>query len=499
MKQIMMMLGVAAVAAAAGGATAWYVAEQSPAKIEYITPATEHETQLGTHFTAYEAANYPDLTYAAENAVKAVVNIEAVQRVEMPQRGQFGYDPFLEFFGIPQGYGRRGQSEPQYQERKAGGSGVIISEDGYIVTNNHVVDGATKLRVKLNDGRTYDAELIGKDSATDIALLKIDEKELPTLPFGSSDNLRLGEWVLAIGSPYNLQSTITAGIVSAKARTLGALSNDPNDFSIESFIQTDAAVNPGNSGGALVNTRGELVGINTLIQSQTGSYIGYSFAVPEAIVKKVVVDLKQYGVVQRALLGIGFQVIDQNFVDRMGEETGIKEIGGIYVGSVEEGGAASEAGIRKGDVITHIDGIAVNDAATLRERIARHSPNDQVKISVKRDDKVKLFEVTLRNKAGKTELLTKEDIDVSETLGGKFIDASEKVCRELDIRGGVQVTGIKADGLLARARVKEGFVITHINNRTVYSLSDLKKLTGKVRSIDGVYPNGRSASYVLVE
>ncbi len=494
-----MFLGVAAIAAVAGGVSAWYVNEQMPSKIEYITTSEGHETQLGTHFTAYEESKYPDLTYAAENAVKAVVNIEAVQRVEVPQRGQFGYDPFLEFFGIPQGYGRRGQSEPQYQERKAGGSGVIISEDGYIVTNNHVVDGATKLRVKLNDGRTYDAELIGKDSATDIALLKIDEESLPTLPFGSSDNLRLGEWVLAIGSPYNLQSTITAGIVSAKARSLGVLSNDPNDFSIESFIQTDAAVNPGNSGGALVNTRGELVGINTLIQSQTGSYIGYSFAVPEAIVKKVVVDLKQYGVVQRALLGIGFQVIDQNFIDHMGEETGIKEIGGIYVGSVEEGGAASEAGIRKGDIITHIDGIAVNDAATLRERIARHSPNDQVKISVKRADKVKLFEVTLRNKAGKTELLTKEDIDVSETLGGKFVDAGEKLCRELDIRGGVQVAGIKADGLLARARVKEGFVITHINNRSVYSVSDLKKLTGKIRSIDGIYPNGRAASYMVVE
>ena len=494
-----MFLGVAAIAAVAGGVSAWYVNEQMPSKIEYITTSEGHETQLGTHFTAYEESKYPDLTYAAENAVKAVVNIEAVQRVEVPPRGQFGYDPFLEFFGIPQGYGRRGQSEPQYQERKAGGSGVIISEDGYIVTNNHVVDGATKLRVKLNDGRTYDAELIGKDSATDIALLKIDEESLPTLPFGSSDNLRLGEWVLAIGSPYNLQSTITAGIVSAKARSLGALSNDPNDFSIESFIQTDAAVNPGNSGGALVNTRGELVGINTLIQSQTGSYIGYSFAVPEAIVKKVVVDLKQYGVVQRALLGIGFQVIDQNFIDHMGEETGIKEIGGIYVGSVEEGGAASEAGIRKGDIITHIDGIAVNDAGTLRERIARHSPNDQVKISVKRADKVKLFEVTLRNKAGKTELLTKEDIDVSETLGGKFVDAGEKLCRELDIRGGVQVAGIKADGLLARARVKEGFVITHINNRSVYSVSDLKKLTGKIRSIDGIYPNGRAASYMVVE
>ena len=499
MRKVMMFLGVAALAAVAGGVSAWYVNQQMPSKVEYITTSTEHETQLGSHFTAFEESKYPDLTYAAENAVKAVVNIEAVQRVAMPSRGQYGYDPFLEFFGIPQNYGRRGQSEPQYQERRAGGSGVIISEDGYIVTNNHVVDGATKLRVKLNDGRTYDAELIGKDSATDIALLKIDEQGLPTLPFGSSDALRLGEWVLAIGSPYNLQSTITAGIVSAKARALGALSNDPEEFSIESFIQTDAAVNPGNSGGALVNTRGELVGINTLIQSQTGSYIGYSFAVPEAIVKKVVVDLKQYGVVQRALLGIGFQVINQQFIDQKGEETGIKEIGGVYVASVEEGGAASEAGIRKGDILTHIDGVAINDEATLRERIARHSPNDQVKISAKRDGKVKLFEVTLRNKAGKTELLTKEDIDVSETLGGKFVDAGEKLCRELDIRGGVQVTGIKADGLLARARVKEGFVITHINDRAVYALSDLKKLTGKVRSIDGVYPNGRAASYVVVE
>ena len=500
MKKVLSILGVVALSAAAGGGTAWFLSQDQEDHIEYIERTVERTPALGTHFTAYEQGQYPDLTYAAENAVKAVVNIEAVQRIEVPRRGQYGYDPFLEFFGFPQGYGRRGGSgEPQYQERKAGGSGVIISEDGYIVTNNHVVDGATKLRVQLNDGRTYDAELIGKDSATDIALLKIDESDLPTLPFGSSDALRLGEWVLAIGSPYNLRSTITAGIVSAKARSLGALSNNPEDFSIESFIQTDAAVNPGNSGGALVNARGELVGINTLIQSQTGSYIGYSFAVPESIVKKGVVDLKQHGVVQRALLGIGFEVIDQNFIDRKGEETGIKEIGGIYVGSVEEGGAASEAGIRKGDIITEIDGVPVNDAGTLRERIARHSPNDRIKISAKRAGKVKLFEVTLRNKAGKTDLLTKEDIDAGEQLGGKFAEADERLCRELDIRGGVQVVGIKADGILARARVKEGFVITHINDRAIYSLLDLRKFSGKITSIDGVYPNGRSASYVLVQ
>ena len=236
--------------------------------------------------------------------------------------------------------------------------------------------------------------------STDLALLKIDAGNLPTLAFGSSDALRLGEWVLAIGSPFDLQSTITAGIVSAKARNLGAI---PNDFSIEAFIQTDAAVNPGNSGGALVNTHGELVGINTLIKSQTGSYVGYSFAIPESIVRKVVVDLKEYGFVQRALLGVMFRPVDQDFIDSEGKELGIKEIGGVYVAGVTEGGAASEAGIRKGDVILEIDGVALTSSASLQEQIARRRPNDKVVLSVKRDGKLKQFEVVLRNKADKPE------------------------------------------------------------------------------------------------
>ena len=495
MKKAFFVLGIVAVSAVAGGLPAWSMgAGKGTPEGQYIEREVERNPSLGTHFTAYEADKYPDLTYAAENAVKAVVNIEAIQQIEVPQRRS--YDPFLEFFGIPQEYGNDG-SRPQYREARAGGSGVIISKDGYVVTNNHVVDGATKLRVKLNDGRTFDAKLIGKDSATDVALLKIDgDDDLPTLPFGSSDALRLGEWVLAIGSPFDLQSTITAGIVSAKARNLGAI---PNDFRIESFIQTDAAVNPGNSGGALVNTRGELVGINTLIKSQTGSYIGYSFAIPEAIVRKVVVDLKEYGVVQRAMLGIMFRPVDQDFLDSEGKELGIKELGGIYVASVVEGGSASEAGIRKGDIILSIDGVKVNDSATVQELIARRRPNDKVKISVKRDGDVKQIDVTLRNKAGKTELITKEDVDVVEALGGKFADAGTKLCRELDIRGGVQVVGVKSDGILARARVKQGFVITHINDRPVYAVSDLERMTEKVRSIDGIYPNGRSASYMLVE
>ena len=495
MKKVFLFLGIVAVSAAAGGATAWTMASHGDAEVLYVDREVERTPGLGTHFTSYEAERYPDLTYAAENAVQAVVNIEVVQRVEIPQRGGYGYDPFLEFFGIPQQRGRGGD-EPRYEERRGGGSGVIISEDGYIVTNNHVADGASKLRVKLYDGRKFDAELIGKDSATDLALLKIDADKLPTLPFGSSDALRLGEWVLAIGSPFDLQSTITAGIVSAKARQLGAI---PNDFSIESFIQTDAAVNPGTSSRALVNTRGELVGINTLIKSQTGSYVGYSFAIPESIVRKVVVDLKEFGVVQRALLGVQFRLVDQDFIDTEGKELGISEIGGAYVAGVVEGGSASEAGVRKGDVILDVDGVKIAESSTLQEQIAKHRPNDKIVLSVKRDGKVKQIEVTLRNKAGKTEPVTREEVDVVEALGGKFADAGTRLCRELDIRGGVQVVGVKADGILARARVKQGFVITHINDRPVASLAEMQRLTEKVRSIDGIYPNGRAASYTLVE
>lgn len=492
MKKAFLILGLVAVSAVAGGVTAWAVGGDREASVAYVEREVERTPALGNHFTSYQNEKYPDLTYAAENAVKAVVNIEAIQQVEMPRRG---YDPFLEFFGIPQDYGY-GDGRPQYREQRAGGSGVIISEDGYVVTNNHVVDGASKLRVKLYDGRTFDGKLIGTDSATDLALVKIDAEDLPTLPFGSSDALRLGEWVLAIGSPFDLQSTITAGIVSAKARQLGAI---PNDFRIESFIQTDAAVNPGNSGGALVNTHGELVGINTLIKSQTGSYVGYSFAIPESIVRKVVVDLKEYGVVQRAMLGIQFRVVDQDFLDTEGKELGIKDLGGAYVASVSEGGSASEAGIRKGDIILDVDGVKITEPSTLQEQIAKRRPNDKVKLSVKRDGQVKQIEVTLRNKAGKTELMTKEDVDVVEALGGKFADAGTKLCQQLDIKGGVQVVGIKAEGILARARVKQGFVITHINDQPVYSLSDMRRMTEKIRSIDGIYPNGRSASYMLVE
>lgn len=497
MKKVILMVAGALGCAAIGGLGATAIlrntqpAEVVVAEAVEITP-TEADTIAATgtlnHFTSYAKENYPDLTYAAENAVKGVVNIEVIMTV----RGNNSYDTFLQFFGIPQGYGA-----PSTREAKAGGSGVIITEDGYIVTNNHVIENATKVKVKLNDGRTFDAEIVGTDPTTDVALLKVDAKKLPFLKFGSSDALRLGEWVLAIGSPFDLQSTITAGIVSAKARNLGAI---PSQYSIESFIQTDAAVNPGNSGGALVNTAGELVGINTLIQSQTGSYIGYSFAVPSSIVQKVVMDLKEYGVVQRALLGVQYQEINNDFVEQMGKELGITEIGGAYVAEVSKDGAAEAAGIRKGDIIISIDGVAIDSSARLSEIIGKHRPNDKVKISIKRDGKVKQIEVTLRNRAGKTEPVSKDEVVLAGALGGDFAEVSAKMARQLGIEGGVRVTAVKEGGFLAKARVRPGFIITHINEKPIGSVADLERMGEKVTSVDGIYPStGRAASYSLVE
>ena len=496
-KNTFVLVAVCFVSALLGAGVASYAVvrnTQTATTIEYVSRDGDTVPVAKTQFVKLEqSTSYPDLTYAAETAVKAVVNVEAISEIEVRQQSMMPYNPFFEFFGFPQP--QQGNGQPQKREQKSGGSGVIISTDGYIVTNNHVVDGATKLRVKLNDGRVFDAKIVGKDPTTDIALIKVEAEELPIVKFGSSDDLRLGEWVLAIGSPFDLQSTITAGIVSAKARQLDVI---PNEFRIESFIQTDAAVNPGNSGGALVNTRGELVGINTVIKSSTGSYIGYSFAVPESIVRKVVNDLREYGIVQRALLGISYRYIDQDFIDQFSKETGIKEVGGVYVAGVSEGGSASEAGLRKGDVIVEIDGVKITAPTTLTEQIGKHRPNDKISLVVKRGDKVKHFEVVLRNKAGKAELLAKNSVDVVEVLGGRFADIDSKTAKKLDIKGGVQVQSVKSGGLLAKARVREGFVITHINDKAVRSVADLGRLIDKIQSIDGVYPDGKSASYMIV-
>ena len=357
--------------AAAGGFTAWKVAAPREGSVQYIEREVERTPALGTHFTSYQAEQYPDLTYAAENAVKAVVNIEAVQQVEMPRRR--GYDPFLEFFGIPQGY----DEGPQFREQRAGGSGVIISADGYVVTNNHVVDGASKLRVKLNDGRSFDAKLIGKDSATDLALLKVEAKGLPTLAFGSSDALRLGEWVLAIGSPFDLQSTITAGIVSAKARQLGAI---PNDFRIESFIQTDAAINPGNSGGALIDAGGHLIGVNSAIYSRTGGSLGIGFAIPVSLARNVMEQIIQNGSVTRGWIGVEVQAI----TGELAESFGLPSSDGTLISGVMRGSPADRAGIQPGDVLLAVDGRKVTDPQSMLEAIAALRPGRKADFELRR-------------------------------------------------------------------------------------------------------------------
>lgn len=458
-----------------------------------IASIVETMPSVGTHFTSYDRDRYPDLTYAAENAVQGVVNIEKIEQVQGSSRSSRSYDPFFEFFGLPQGYQQ--QQAPQSRELRSGGSGVIISTDGYIVTNNHVIENASELKVTLNDKRTFSAKIIGADPTTDVALIKIEAENLPALAFGDSDELRLGEWVLAIGSPFDLPNTVTAGIISAKARNLDVI---PNQFRIESFLQTDAAVNPGNSGGALVNVKGELVGINTVIKSPTGSYAGYSFAVPESIVKKVVVDLKEHGIVQRALLGVSFREIDDAFIAQMGEQTGISEKGGIYVAGISEDGAANAAGIKVGDIITEIDGVKMESTSGILELIAKHRPNDKIQVSVKRDGRVKQFEVTLRNKSGNTEIVTSDVRNFIDALGGRFSDLSDKKAKELKIKGGVVVMSVDQNGLLAKARIRSGYIITHINSRPINDISSLSLMNGKIENIDGVYSDGRAVSYSII-
>jgi Do/DeqQ family serine protease len=504
--KLLKAIGIIAIAVVAGGATAWIVTsinQQNAPKSAVITSA-EGFSGAGTHFTSYTPQGFPDLTYAAENAVKTVVGVINTQEIPQQSYGRGSGNPFFDFFGIPEGYEERQSGEqPRYREQKSGGSGVIISSDGYIVTNHHVVDGADKLTVKLPNGKTYPARLIGTDADTEIALIKIEETGLPAIPFGSSDELRLGEWVLAIGNPYDLYSTVTAGIVSAKGRSLGAIQSGTamgTNSGIESFIQTDAAVNPGNSGGALVNTAGELVGINTLLLSPTRSYTGYSFAVPETIVRKVTADLKEYGVVQRGLIGIAYAPIDEDFLERFGEEYGLSETGGIYVSEVSKGGAAEAAGIEKGDVITAIDGVEISDKASVSAIIGLKRPGDVIKISAKREGSVKQFEVTLRNRAGKSELLAADSFDALKELGGQYeeVKLSSKEKRELGIGGGIRVTAITEGGILARAGVRRGYIITHVNGREIGSVNDLYRITEKITSIEGVYPNGRAVTYSLV-
>jgi serine protease Do len=417
-----------------------------------------------------------DLTYAAEKTIHAVVNVKT-------EIARDNYrNPILEFF--------YGDSYKNPEPVLGFGSGVIISSDGYIVTNNHVVDNSDKVFVTLNDKREFEAKVIGTDPSTDLALIKIDADELPYIPYGNSDELKVGEWVLAVGNPFTITSTVTAGIVSAKGKNLGIIQDQ---YSIESFIQTDAAVNRGNSGGALVDTRGELVGINTAIISPSGAYAGISFAIPVSIVKKVVADLIEFGVVQRAILGVSIQEIDAN----LAKEKDIGALKGVYVSELRDGGAAKDAGILAGDIIMKIDDVEVNSPSELTEQINRYRPGDKVGVTLKRKNKTKQFDVILRNLQGDTKVVKSGTYDT--ILGAKVVEVDNEDKKSLGIKNGVKITELGAGKLRAEG-VKEGFIITQVNNKDISSVEDLKKIINNIEGgvyIKGIYPNGVIAYYAF--
>lgn len=441
-------------------------------------------------FASQSGSSTPtDFTTAAERSVESVVHVKVkIQR----QNSYYGNNnPLLEFFfGIPS----QPQREPQMQE--GSGSGVIISSDGYIVTNNHVINNANIVEVVLNDKRTYEATVVGTDPSTDIALLKIEAENLQAIMFGNSDDLRIGEWVLAVGNPFNLTSTVTAGIVSAKARNINIIDAE---MKIESFIQTDAAVNPGNSGGALVNTRGELIGINTAIASQTGSYSGYSFAVPTSIVAKVVGDLKEFSVVQRAVLGV--QIVDID--DKLAKEKNLSTLQGVYVDNVTEEGSAADAGIKGGDVIVSINGNRTTSSAELIEQVSRYRPGDEIKIDYIRNNQSRSTTAKLKNKSGNTNLIKVADNSV---LGAKFKSLDNKLREKYRLKYGIQIASLERNGALAKAGLTKDFIILKVNGEPIRSENELIAIVNhtinageqdRALFITGAYPNGDIAHFAV--
>ena len=442
-----------------------------------------------------------DLTYAAEKSLPSVVHIlstknSKVQTVEVesdPFSDFFG-DPFG-FFGNPQGNGGKQKRSVRTPKQQGSGSGVIISADGYIVTNNHVVADADELTVTLNDNKEYSARIIGTDKTTDLALIKIDGKNLPAITIANSENIKVGEWVLAVGNPFNLTNTVTAGIVSAKGRSL-------YKNGVESFIQTDAAINPGNSGGALVNTRGELIGINAMLYSQTGSFSGYGFAIPTSIMNKVVDDLKTYGTVQRAVVGIQGSDV-KNYVDgqkEQGKDIDLGTMEGIYVAKVTEESAAEEAGLKEGDVIIAIDGKEMNKMADMQEYLAKKRPGDKVTVTYLRDKKKNTKSITLKNEQGNTQVVKKADLDV---LGGNFRSITDAQKQQLNIGYGLEVLKVNS-GKLKNAGITKGFIIQRVNDNAVKAIEDLQNIvkdasTSKdpVLYIQGVYPTGKKAYFAV--
>ena len=470
-----------------------------------LSLAFSTDTMLKVNATPATTSAVPaqpvDLTYAAEKSLPSVVHIlstknSKVQTVEVesdPFSDFFG-DPFG-FFGNPQGNGGKQKRSVRTPKQQGSGSGVIISADGYIVTNNHVVADADELTVTLNDNKEYSARIIGTDKTTDLALIKIDGKNLPAITIANSENIKVGEWVLAVGNPFNLTNTVTAGIVSAKGRSL-------YKNGVESFIQTDAAINPGNSGGALVNTRGELIGINAMLYSQTGSFSGYGFAIPTSIMNKVVDDLKTYGTVQRAVVGIQGSDV-KNYVDgqkEQGKDIDLGTMEGIYVAKVTEESAAEEAGLKEGDVIIAIDGKEMNKMADMQEYLAKKRPGDKVTVTYLRDKKKNTKSITLKNEQGNTQVVKKADLDV---LGGNFRSITDAQKQQLNIGYGLEVLKVNS-GKLKNAGITKGFIIQRVNDNAVKTIEDLQNIvkdasTSKdpVLYIQGVYPTGKKAYFAV--
>ncbi len=418
-----------------------------------------------------------DFTFAAEKTINSVVHVTTTYNQT------YASDPLLDFFWGPGG--SRG-SRPQI----ATGSGVIISSDGYIVTNNHVIDDADEIEITLNDERTYKAKLVGADPSTDIALIKVEEMDLPYAEFGDSDDAKIGEWVLAVGNPFNLTSTVTAGIISAKSRSIDILRSDYSNevFPLESFIQTDAAVNPGNSGGALVTSDGQLIGINTAIASRTGSYSGYSFAVPSNIVKKVTDDLLKYGIVQRAFIGVSIQDVDQKLADEMS----LPNVKGVLVNGLAPDGAAKSAGVQMNDVILKIGSVEVNNVPELQEQVGRFRPGDKINVTLRRGKEEKTLSITLRNKEGKTDAITKAEESKYSALGATFKRLSAQELKELKLDNGIKVASISA-GKLRSAGITEGFIITKLDQKKVETPEEVVEFFNKKKGgalVEGVYSNG---------
>ena len=462
----------------AGGLTAYGVVKATVPTPSDPTNVVKDAAGNAVEYRTVNLADtdYPDFTYAAESAVEAVVYVE----VTVQNRQQYQtIDPFFRFF-----FGD--DFTPQLREQKGSGSGVIIRPDGYIVTNNHVVAGATAISVTLNNNEQYDATVVGTDPVTDVAIIKVNAEGLPTIPMGDSDALRLGEWVLAIGSPLGMQlrSTITAGIVSAKGRSMP---DNSGEFKIESFIQTDAAVNPGNSGGALVNKKGELVGINTAIVSQTGAYSGYSFAVPVNIVKRVVDDLIDYGSVKRAMLGISMGTVDKKIADEMK----LSAVSGVYINEVVKGSAAEKAGLKKNDVIIAIDGQKITDASSVQAKVGTYRPGDQADITFIREGKTEHANVVFQAAASENGQVDQDGSTVF--YGARLKTADPDKLKALGLRSGVEIVSVES-GKMAEAGAKAGGIITHVNEASVSNPEEVvTKAKKAVRAIlvEGVDANGR--------